>query len=167
MKIEINLNEILRDNEGYETESVEESIRRQVIDRLSGDLRKRLFERMDRELAEKLSELVQKAAEEQMPKLIDDILNVEYTPVSTYGSRGTPTTFREELVKAVGAQMVYQPKQYQTDENAFTRAVRSIVDAKTKAINEEIVKQVDVQFKTDAIAFAVKKLSERLGLDKS
>ena len=164
MKIEIDLNEVLRDEEGYETETIEESIRRQVIDRLSGDLRKRLFERMDRELAEQLSSLVRQAAQEQMPKLIDDILNVEYTPVSTYGARGETTSFRSELVKAIGEQMKYQPKQYQSDENAFTKAVRSIVEAKTRAVQEEITKQVDTQFKADAITFAVKKLSERLGI---
>ena len=166
MEIKIDLNDILRDGEGYETESVEESIRRQVIDRLSGDLRKRLFERMDRELAEQLSALVKEAAQEQMPKLIDDIMNVEYTPVSSYGARGEKTSFRAELVKAIGDNMKYQPRQYQSEENAFTKAVRSVLDAKTSAIKDEITKQVDVQFKNDAIAFAVKKLSERLGLDK-
>ena len=62
--------------------------------------------------------------------------------------------------------MKYQPRQYQSEENAFTKAVRSVLDAKTSAIKDEITKQVDVQFKNDAIAFAVKKLSERLGLDK-
>jgi uncharacterized membrane-anchored protein YjiN (DUF445 family) len=166
MKIEIDLDDIFRDEDGNPEESLQESIRRQVIDKFSVDLSKRLFERMDRELSEIMRDQIDKVMSEKMPELIDDIMNVTYTPVSTYGARGEPTTFRAEIVRAVGENMKYQPKQYQSEENAFTKAVRSIVDQKTSAIQAEITKQVDVKFKEDAISFAVKKLSERLGLDK-
>jgi len=103
---------------------------------------------------------------EKMPELIDDIMNVKYTPVSTYGQRGEPTTFRDEIIKAIGANMVYAPKSYSSEENTFTRAVKAVVEAKTDGIKKELLATIDAQFKRDALAFAVKQLSERLGLPK-
>ena len=166
MKIEIDLDDIFRDEDGTPEESLESSIRRQVLERLSGDLRKRLFQQMDSQLSDIMQKLVSEAAKKHIPDLIEDILNVEYKPVDRYGSSSAPTTFRAEIIKAIGENMKYQPKQYQGEENAFTRAVRSVVELKTNAIKDEITKQVDVNFKTDAIKFAVEKLSERLGLKK-
>lgn len=166
MKIEIDLDTIFRTEDGEPNESLEEAVRREVLDRLSGDLRKRLFARLDETLATIMSAQVSEVVKEKMPSLIEDILNVSYTPVARYGDRGTPTTFRNEIVKSIGEQMKYEPKSYGRDENPFTQAVRSIVDAKTDAIKDEITKRVDVQFKEDAIKFAVARLSERLGLSK-
>lgn len=166
MKIEIDLDDIFRDENGVPEESLEESVRRQVIDRLSGDLRKRLFDRLDVQVTQIMNEQIGKVMQEKMPALIDDIMNVEYRPITRFGERGEPTTFRTEIIKAASTQMVYAPKRYESEENAFTKAVRSIVNAQTKAIQDAILKQVDVQFKEDAIKFAVAKLSERLGLAK-
>lgn len=166
MKIEIDLNNIFRDEDGNPDESLEESIRRQVIEKMTGDLRKRLFQRMDEELSSIMRTQINAVMTDQMPSLIDDIMNVTYTPVDRYGSRSEPTTFRAEIIKAIGANMKYEPRNYSNEENAFTKAVKSIVEAKTRAVQEEITKQVDVKFKEDAITFAVKKLSERLGLPK-
>jgi hypothetical protein len=166
MKIEIDLDNIFRDENGEPYESLEESIRRQALDKLSGDLKKRLFDRLDDELARVMSSQIKAVMESKMPELINDIMNVEYTPVSTYGSRGEATTFKDEIIKSVAANMKYEPKSYSSDENSFTKAVRSILDAKTKAIEKAITDQVDVKFKDDAINFAVSKLSERLGLGK-
>lgn len=124
MKIEIDLDDVFRDEEGEPGESIQESVRRQIIDRLSGDMRKRLFARLDEELSTIMREQISVVMAEKMPELIDDIMNVKYTPVSTYGHRGEPTTFRDEIIKAIGANMVYAPKSYSSEENTFTRAVK-------------------------------------------
>ncbi len=166
MKIEIDLDDIFRDENGEPNESLQESIRRQALDKLSGDLRQRLFNGLDQELSETMRKQLNDVMASKMPELIDDIMNATYTPVSPYGSRGDPTTFKQELIKAVAANMKYEPKSYSSEENAFTRAVKSALDAKTKAVEKAIVEQVDAKFKEDAIKFAVSKLSERLGLGK-
>lgn len=166
MKIEIDLDDVFRDGDGNPEESLEQSIRRQVIDRLSGDMKKRMFDKIDAEMARIMNEQIAKLMTEKMPELLDDIMNVTYTPVSTFGQRGEPTTFRTEIVNSVAKNLVYQPKQYSSDENAFTKAVKSVVEQKTKAIQESIIKHVDEQFKQDAINFAVARLSERLGIKK-
>jgi hypothetical protein len=166
MEIKINLNDVFRDEDGAPEETMEESIRRQIIDKLTGDMRKRLFDRVDEALAMVLQSEVAKAIEGKMPDLIDDILNVTYTPVTRYGDRGAPTTFRSEIVKAIGENLKYEPRNYSSEENAFTRAVKSIVELKAREIQKAITEQVDTKFKEDAIKFAVSKLSERLGLAK-
>jgi hypothetical protein len=166
MKIEIDLDDIFRDDQGPD-ESLEESIRRQVISRLTESYRKRLFDRFDAEMAATMQKQVAEIMAANMPNLIDDIMNNSYTPVSVYGQKDGPTTFRDEIIKSIAANMKYEPKTYRSDENAFTQAVKSIVEAKTGEIKTAILAQVDTEFKRDAIAFAVTKLSERLGLSKA
>ena len=166
MKIEIDLNDVFRDEDGNPDETLEESVRRQIISRLTEDYRKRLFSRFDTELTDIMQSQIADVMKERMPEFIDDILNASYTPVSSYGQRGEPTTFRAEIIKSIAANMKYEPKNYSSDENAFTRAVKSVVELKTGEIKKEITAQVDTKFRQDALAFAVKQLSERLGLDK-
>ena len=166
MKIEIDLNDVFRDEDGNPDESLEESVRRQVIDKLSGDLRKRLFTRLDEQLSTIMNDQLATVMQTQMPSLVEDIMNVEYTPVGRYGDRGSPTTFRKEIIESISKNLKYEPKNYSSEENAFTRAVKSVVEAKTGEIKKALTEQIDVKFRQDAIAFAVKELSVRLGLDK-
>lgn len=166
MKIEIDLENIFRDEDGNPEEGLEESIRRQVVSRLSEDYRKRLFDRFDIELGKIMSAQIETVMAERMPRFVDEILDAEYVPVSSYGQRGTPTNFRKEIVESIAKNLKYEPKNYSSDENAFTRAVKSVVDAKTKTIKDELTAQIDTKFKQDAIAFAVQQLSDRLGLVK-
>jgi len=167
MKIEIDLDNIFRDDDGNPEESLEESVRRQVISRLTEDYRKRLFQRFDTELGDIMREQISKVMEAQMPVFVDDILNAEYRPVGRYGERGEPTTFRAEIIRSIGEQMTYQPKDYSHQENAFTKAVKSIVELKTNEVKKHITEQVDTKFKQDAITFAVRQLADRLGLNKT
>lgn len=166
MKIEIDLENIFRDEEGNPEESLEESIRRQVVSRLSEDYRKRLFDRFDIELGTIMRTQIESVMADRMPRFVDDILDAEYVPVTHYGERKQATTFRAEIIESIAKNLKYEPKNYSSDENAFTRAVKSVVEAKTKTIKDELTAQIDTKFKQDAIAFAVKQLSDRLGLNK-
>jgi hypothetical protein len=166
MKIEIDLNDVFRDEHGHPEESTENSIRRQVLARLTNEYRERLFARFDDELAAIMKSQIQEAIKLQMPSLVDDIMNAEFIPVSTYGQRSEPTTFRAEIIKAIGSELVYKPKQYHSEENAFTKAVKSVVGEQTKAIEKALRAEIDESFKRDAIAFAVTRIQERLGLSK-
>lgn len=166
MKIEIDLNDIFRDEDGEAAESMEECVRRQVITRLTEDYRKRLFQRFDQELGDIMRDQIGKVMETQMPGFIDDILNAKYRPIGRYGERGEETTFRDEIIKSVVEEMRYLPQDYSHKENAFTKAVKSIVELKTGEVKKHLTEQIDTKFKTDAITFAVQQLSERLGLNK-
>jgi len=164
MKLEIDLDDIFRDEDGP-GESLQESVRRQVISRLTDDYRKRLFQKFDTELTTIMQTQIAEVMATQMPDMIGDIMNATYTPVSSYGQRSEPTTFRAEIIKSIAANMKYEPKNYSSEENAFTKAVKSVVELKTGEIKKEITAQVDTQFRKDALAFAVKQLSDRLGLN--
>jgi hypothetical protein len=148
------------------TARLRKGIRRQVVSRLSEDYRKRLFDRFDIELGTIMREQIAVVMAERMPGFVDDILDAEYVPVSNYGERKPATTFRAEVIESIAKNLKYEPKNYSSEENAFTRAVKSIVELKTGEIKKEITAHVDAQFRQDALAFAVKQLSERLGLDK-
>ena len=166
MKLEIDLDDIFRDENGDPEESAQDSIRRQVLARLTTEYRERLFRRFDDELAAIMQAQVQEAIKLRMPSLVDDIMNTEFIPVSNFGQRSSPTTFRAEIVKAIGSELVYKPKSYSSEENTFTRAVKGVVSEQTKAIEKALRAEIDESFKRDAIAFAVAKIQERLGLSK-
>jgi hypothetical protein len=170
MKVEIDLNDIFRDEDGYPEESAQDSIRRQVLARLTTEYRERLFRRFDDQLAAVMQAQIQEAIKLQMPSLVDDIMNTEFTPVSIFGQSSAPTTFRAEIIKAVGSELVYKPKTssgaFSSGENAFTQAVKGVVSEQTKAIEKALRAEIDESFKRDAIAFAVAKIQERLGLSK-
>jgi len=166
MKIEINLNDVFHDENGDPSETMEDAVRRQIIERLTGESRDRIFKRVDAEIGRILTEKLESVISDKMPSIIDDLMNATYTPVSRYGERGAPTNFREQLVASITSNMTYAPKQWSHDENAFTRAVKSVVDAKTNEIKKAILDQVDTNFRAEAIKFAVTELSKRLGLAK-
>lgn len=166
MKIEIDLDDVFRDEDGVPEETVQEAVKRQVIARLTDDYRKRLFTRFDDQMAKIMQEQIQEVMKDRMPSIVDDIMNAEFTPVGTYGQRSEPTTFRAELVKAVSANCTYSPRNYSSEENAFTKAVKAVVAEQLAAFKAEFTAKIDDTFKRDALAFAVAKLSERLGLSK-
>jgi hypothetical protein len=100
-----------------------------------------------------------------MPGIINDLLSAEYVSIDRWGDRqDKPTTFRKELVKSIHEQMVYKKAQYDSDKNAFTKAVDEVVAEKIKEFKADFVKQVDAQFVAEAMAFATAKLKERLGV---
>jgi hypothetical protein len=166
MKIEIDLDDIFRDEDGCPEESTQESIRRQVLARLTSDYRDRLFKRFDDQLAKMMQAQIQEVMKSQMPSLVDDIMNASFTPVSNFGQRSDPTTFRAQIIKSIAANLVYAPKNYASEENAFTSAVRGVVKEQINAFEKSFKEQIDDKFKKDAIAFAVEELRIRLQLPK-
>ena len=166
MKIEINLNDVFHDENGDPSETMEDAVRRQIIEKLTGESRERIFKRVDAEIGRVLTEQLESAISDKMPSIIDDLMNATYTPVGRYGERGAPTTFREQLIASITSNMTYAPKTFSHDENAFTKAVKSVVEAKTNEIRKAILEQVDANFRAEAIKFAVTELSKRLGLAK-
>jgi hypothetical protein len=166
MKIEIELDDIFRDEDGYPKESTQESIQRQVLARLTADYRDRFFKNFDDQLAKIMQAQIQEIVKSQMPSLVNDIMNVEFTPVSNFGQRSDPTTFREQIIKSIAANLVYAPKNYPSEENAFTSAVRGVVKEQINAFEKSFKEQIDDKFKKDAIAFAVEELRKRLQLSK-
>jgi len=165
MQITINLDELFCDENGP-GEPAELAIRRQVIARLTDDYRERVFRQFDDELAKIIQAQLQEAVTAKMPSFVEDLMNSEFTPVDNYGRRGQPTTFRNELIRAINNQLEYKPKTYSNEENAFTKAVKAVVAEQLAAFKKEFTSKIDSTFRRDALAYAVAQLQERLGLPK-
>jgi uncharacterized protein HemY len=162
MKIEIDLNDILGDEDGVET--LQESVRRQVITTLTEQVKSGLKRQIEEETTKVINETLRAALKDRMPGLVDEVMMAEYTPVSRYGEKSAPTTFKSELVKAISGEFVYRKTQYSSDQNAFTKAVEAVIAENMKAFKADFDKQVNAQFTAEAMAYAATKLRERLGV---
>lgn len=162
MKIEIDLNDIFHDEEGHPEETMQDSIRRQVVESIAATTRAAVKKEIDAEVSRVISEELQTAIKDQMPGIVADLMTAEYTPVNQYGSKQAPTTFREEMLKNIQSQMVYKSTGYSSDKNAFTKAVDALVEDKLKEFREMFTRTVDTKFVGDAMDFATKKFAERL-----
>ncbi len=166
MKFEIDLNDILGDESGAET--LTESVRRQVIEKLTVEVSKGIRARIDAEVARVLSEELQAAVKTQMPALLDDLLNTEYRPVDRWGeSTKEATTFRKELVKVVNSQMEYKKTNYASDRNVFTCAVDAVVAENVKAMQKDFDKRVIEMFQKEAFDYAMKAMAVKLQVSVS
>lgn len=162
MKIEIDLNEILGDE--YGTETLQESVRRQVVEKLIATTKEGISKKIDHEIATLIEDQIKGVVVTQMPAIVDDLMNMKYTPVNRYGQVSDETTFRDEMLKSIVAQMDYKPSRYDSEKNVFTRAVDDVVRKHVDTFQSAFNKQIDAQFISEAMAFATKKLSERLGV---
>lgn len=162
MKIEIDLNEILRDE--YGTETFEESVRREVLDTLSVRILKNVQTEMDETVDAVIQAELKANIELRMPEMLQMIFETEYVPVDTYGSKKPPTTVRQELVKAFSEKMTYTKKTYDSDKNEFSRMLDAVVADKVKEFKASFNKTIDAQFTQECFAYATEKLKQKLGI---
>lgn len=163
MKIEIDLNEILGDESGVET--LADSVRRQVTDKLAREIKENIGKQIDRELSQTINDTIKEQLIKFMPDTIAELMNAEYVCVDRYGDRQkTPTTFRKELVKAIHEQMVYKKTSYQNDANAFTKAVDSVVEENVKDFKNNFNTLVSNLFTQQCFDYAKTELAKKLGV---
>lgn len=166
MKIEVDLEDIFRDDEGNPEESMQESIKRQVIEVLSAKFAKGLNAQIDAQVSEVIGTKLKEVADELLPRLAADMIDAEYQPYSRYGEREEKTTFRKQLVKVVSSSLVYKREQYSSDTNVFTKTVDAVIAENMKAFQAEFNKLVTDKFRAEALAYAVASLKKALGIDK-
>jgi len=166
MKVEIDLNDILGDKYGAET--LQESVRRQVIESLTNTIKEGVGKQIDTEVSRILNDEIRTAVKSRMDEIVADLLNAEYVTCDRYGDRSrTPTTFRKELVKAIHEQMAYKKADSDWHKNAFTKAVDDVISDNVSQFKAEFSKKVDAQFVADCMKHAATKLQERLGVKAS
>lgn len=166
MKIEIDLKDILHDEHGDPTETVGDSIRRQVVEHIAAEAKKAADRQIREEVARVLDECLKAAVTEQMPGIVANLMDHPYTPVDRYGRRSEPTTFRSELLRKIQEEMVYEKPRngYSNDRNAFTKAVDATVETHLAAFKSEFHKQVDARFVAESVAHVSEQLRKRLGV---
>jgi hypothetical protein len=164
MKIELDLSDIFY--EGDDPCDLQEAIKAEVVRVITGKIHKGIGHAVEIETAKVIQDELQSAVRDQMPALIEDLMNAEYTSVDRYGSQGGPTTFRKELIAEINRNMVYKAARYDSEKNAFTKAVDSTMAEKLREFKQLFNKTVDSTFVAEAMDFAAKKLAERLKISK-
>lgn len=163
MKIEIDLNDIFASEEGVET--LQESVKRQVIDAVSREIKESIRKKVSDSVQEVVLMEVKEAVKAITPNLLNELLDAEYIQVDRWGSKTQePTTFRRELVKQIHKEMTYNKGNYNSDRNTFTRTVDDIVEKLTSDFKKSYNTEVDSKFTKDALFYAETKLRERLGI---
>jgi hypothetical protein len=162
MKIEIDLNDILGDESGAET--LQDSVRRQVVDSVTETVKNGIGKRIDDAVAKTISAGIKEYLTGEMPNLLANIMDAEYVPVDRYGDRAKTTTFRKELVKSITENMKYAKTTYSSDKNAFTKAVDEVIEENVKLFKADFNKQVDAQFTAAAMQYATDALKKKLGI---
>lgn len=163
MKIEIDLNNLLFD-EHYGPETLQESVQRQVVDSVKKQVLSASVHKVQEEIDRQIADTVSQAIKDRLPELFDDLLNAEYIPVGRFGAKQEPTSFRKELVKTIQEQMVYKKENYDSNKNAFTKAVDSIVSEQMTAIKKDFEKTVSEETAKQAFSEAVSLLKKKLGI---
>lgn len=164
VKIEVDLNDIFSDEE-YGSETLQESIKRQVVAKLKQESEKKIQAKIDREVSLAIDEQIKKSIEDIRPKLLEDILNTEYYPITQYGDRSKEsTTFRKQLVKVVTEGMVYSKRSGYTDQNAFSKTVDEVISTQVNIFKKEFDSIVNAEYVKQTKEYAVKILKEKMGL---
>lgn len=165
MKIEIDLNNMFTDDDGNPTESIQESIKRQVVEVISKKIEAGITRQIDVEVEKQITTTLKNIADTLLPKLAEDMINAEYKTVDMWGSMTkSTTTFRAELVKLITSSMVYKKCNYKSDENAFTKTVDAVIEENIKKFQSEFNKIVTDEFRKDALAYAIDTLKKKLGV---
>ena len=165
MKIEVDLNDIFCDEEGNPSESLQQSVERQVVESMTRKLEKGIGKQVDEAVAAVISKKLQELADTLLPKLAEDMLNAEYTVVDNYGNRAKePTTFKKELVKIISTKLKYEATRYDSDKNVFTKTVDNVIESNMKLFQSEYNKLVTDGFTKDALTYAVMELKKKLGI---
>jgi hypothetical protein len=162
VKIEIDLSDIFCDSE--DPCDLQEAIREEVVRSLTKKMGEGLTLAIQRETTAVINAELCKAVQERMPSLVVALLDDPFVPVDRYGTRGEPTTFRGALVKEINSQMVYKKTQYDSDKNAFSRAIDDVLKQNLDVFKAEMKKQVDQQYTAAVLQEAVSAIRLRIGI---
>lgn len=166
MKIEVDLHDVFCDPEtGQPEESVEQAIQRQIVEHLTKTMRDGVKRKVDEEVSKQVTELVQAEIAARIPEIVGDALDFEFYTVNSWGGVSKePTSIRKEIVSAVQKQISYDPKRYESENNAFTTAVKAIANEAFGRFRKEFDSAVNADLQKQAMDYAVKALQQRFKL---
>ena len=168
MKVEINIKELLTDYYGDERE-FEEKVLEEVV-KYVGDriLNVREGSKVSKAVDDAIEKIRENTIQEAKDRVLGSLLNTideEYEKVDNWGKVTGRTTLRDEYVKAIQNELVYEPRKSSYDQNTFTKSVKESVRTEVEKFREEYNSLVNDEFVEDAMEYAVKKLKERLKIE--
>jgi hypothetical protein len=160
MKIEIDLNDIMH-HEDYGSESVQESIRRQVVENITNSFKDGFLKKIDRECAQVIESEIKQVVKDKMQDVVMRALDGEFVAVDKWGDRKSePTTLRKQIIASIHSEMKFKKDSYQRAENVFTECVLSIVNSMVKDLKESFDMTVKEEIFKEAANHALKRFKE-------
>lgn len=168
IQIEIDLDDILYertyDGDYREIETVKESVERQlkqgIIDEIKKSYLKEFKEQLFHDVMSEIKTEYMTLAKTKVPEMLEDALTRKYEIVDRWGSKSSYTSFMEEFVKSLTAQMKYESKSWDSDKNTFTKAVDSTVDEMVKQWKDDFNKHIRENVLKDCYSEALDKVAK-------
>ena len=153
MKLELDLEELLK---GQEYSTVEEAVKAEVTYFLANEFKRKVGLAIDQQVTGLVETTIKQVLGEKLPAMLENLLELEYTPVDKFGRISQKTTLKAELIKTMEAQMVYTPDSY--NKTIFTKVVDDAVRESLKKFQGEFNATVDRNFRKEALKYAFEKL---------
>lgn len=159
MKIEINLEGIFEENG-----TLTEGVKSQIIDEVAQMISDQAECKMGRVIQENLEKICKEKMTKALDKVIPEIMDYEFTETTSWGEKKGTYKVRSRLIKYIEEISKYNGNINSYDQNAYTKIVRATVDEKMNSFKKDFNTQVDQMFTQEAMAYAQKKLQERLNI---
>jgi uncharacterized protein YqgV (UPF0045/DUF77 family) len=161
MKIEVDLTGIFNEETGEVVESVREAIIQEAVDHIYN----KIDNRVDKALDGLLNKGIIERLHDHLDALIRVLMDYEFQQTNRYGdTEGERMTVKNKILKYLGDVCVFKDRGYSSDNNVFTNAMKAIIEGQMKLYKPEFDKIANAMFAQEAMAYAQKKLQEKLGI---
>ena len=163
ISIEISLENVFTDENGYPSESVEESIRRQVVQEITRTCKSKIDSEIVNVVHSTVTKLIDDAVAEKVPGMIEMLLNEQYTPTTSWGEKHAPTSVREELIKRFRDEFQYTKTDRYGNRTStkFTQAVDSFIQEKLSEFKKEFNETVGKEFNAQAMKYVAEVVAKK------
>lgn len=160
MKIDIDLSDIFDEGEESVNDSVKDTIINTVV--------QKIYSKIDKEISIKVSEILIKGITEKLhahlDKLIPELMEYEFAETGMYGASKEKTTVKNRILKQLETECKWKDARYESDKNAFTKAVEGVVSKMTAEFKAKFNTEVNALFVKETLEHAQLKLREKLGI---
>lgn len=172
--VEIDLDDVLCYTNEYgeltPTESIKETIERQLREGIIHEIKERYLKGFKEELYTQtllqIKEECKTEIQKHIPELIQQALTTKYETRDKWGGRTKETSFMEEFVKELTGQMVYVKKNYDSDKNMFTKLVDGTIEQLTKQWKSDFDQHIKNEVLKEAYDYALEKVSRAFHVAK-
>jgi hypothetical protein len=160
VKIDIDLSDLFDEDGERIKVNVQEQIFESIVKKATTLLDKQIGEHVRKRILESITPRVNAALDAIIPALMD----YEFQETSGYGVSKDKTTIRARMLADIERAMNWKNTNYDSEKNAYTRTVEKIVAEQMKLYIKKFDDEVNAKFVKEAFDYAVKKLSEKLGI---
>lgn len=159
MKIEIDMTEIFENEDGGDIKmTVGDRVIENVTNRAWSDFERRFKERLDSTLTKMIEEKVSAKLDEVIPQMLEH----EFTEITSWGSVKEKWSVKGRILAAIEKTSQYNnSSSWDSDKNAFTKAINSIVSEHVKQFDKIIRDTINFRFRDECIKVAQERLKDQ------